>query len=173
MGKLGRSWGPAGRGAAGATVAEAPPGAAGRPGRNSPRGAAYPFLRPRRAHLPLPHSFSSPFSLLSPLLQCFIFPSPIAYLFFSLLTGYVRARIQTLSLGGLTTVLVTKELTLTRPRVVGEEDGSPGCPAVFCLRTFALSMASTCHSVPVTTQLGLLLILWVSPQMSPPWRGPP
>lgn len=43
----------------------------------------------------------------------------------------------------------------------------PSAPSASCLRTFALPMASTCHPAPVAAQLGLLLILWVSPQMFP------
>lgn len=137
------------------------------------RGGTHPKEPPAPAPRFLSEFFLFSFLSAFPFAAVFFLPSPRACLFFSLLTGHARARIQTLSLGGLTPVLATKELTLTGLRAVGEEDGSPGCPAVFCLGTFALSMASTCHSVPVTTQLGLLLMLWVSPQMFPPWTGLP
>lgn len=74
----------------------------------------------RRRRLPAPSPPPSPSasSLFLSLLLSLCFPrsvssSPVAYFYFSLLTGYVRARSQTLSLGGLCTALVTKELTLT------------------------------------------------------------
>lgn len=108
---------------------EAPRGAAPRAGRKLPGGAASP-PPPRRPHLPPPRCFFL-FCFLSAFPAVFLLPSPVAYFYFSLLTGYVRARSQTLSLEGLCTALVTKELTLTGLCAVeGGEGGSPGCPAL-------------------------------------------
>lgn len=107
--EAGCSWGPGGCGAAGAAASEglSTPRCCqqgrekilGRASSSFPPSQPSPFLR--RTHLPLPHSsFSSPFSLLSPLLHFFPSFSPIASFFIFLLIGYTRPRIQALRLKG-------------------------------------------------------------------------
>ena len=62
--------------------------------------------------------FLFPFLSAFPFATVFFLPSPIAY-FFLLRTGCARTRIQALRVagGGLTTLLVTKELTLASLQV--------------------------------------------------------
>lgn len=102
----------------------------GRAGRPVPRRASSLPHFPHPLSLPPLHSpassltlLSSPFSLLSPLLLFFL-PFPTACLFCFLTDRQHQSRDSGRDSRGLTTVVVTEELTLARLCAVGEEDGA-------------------------------------------------